>query len=705
MRIENALYRIDIEPKHGTILQIRDKVGRLNLITEPRLADSFRILLPLPTMQANYLIGGEQELAALEKLPNGAKLHWAGPLKNAHGAFDLSVTLWIEFLDDAIQFRCAVQNRSEHQVAEVWYPVLGGMTGLGKAGERKLTKVLVPHHYSQWTRDLFSTFGSGECLGVFGGEHGFIYPARMPMPWASMYSAKRERGVYFACHDRVSRSKILRFGMVPGTAFGRVDGDWPTAKEAGGLPVGVTMSWAMLPYTKPGEDFQGPPVTLQCHAGDWREAAKLYRGWFDANFGVVDSRHDWMRQQTASLDLMFMLPEDNINLTYKKIPQWAKTALDRGIKSVLISGWQVGGHDRGYPFYEPEPRLGTWQELEAGIRACHELGVRVFFFVNVQPVDQTTEWYRKELHRYRTRDPWGQGHGKMAFGMGTLSARLGLTHVPMVSTNPCLPEVRRIFVQQMRKLAEIGADGVHIDKFFGQALDFNPRLSTSPDRASWEGMLTCVEEMLEQCRAVNPEFTFSYEGWFDRLMSYSDVVWWAPEHSVIKTTFPEWVPHVSVSQPYAFNVVNLAVVRGQNLLVGPANYQAPMDYAPMRELSEYIGEVTRIRNDLLGTVSRGEVLGASDPLFRADRRVLRMAGPFAKSPHAQWTVFRDATTGRRAAVLVNLGRDPLKVTNVRLSGKAGGSCRIYQPFRSPRKTEFPVTLTIPAERVAFVVEE
>lgn len=77
------------------------------------------------------------------------------------------------------------------------------------------------------------------------------------------------------------------------------------------------------------------------------------------------------------------------------------------VKSVLISGWNKGGHDNLYPYYEPDERLGTWEELEAGIRKCHEMGLKVYFFVNFQPVDNDTDWYRRELHQYCIMDPWG----------------------------------------------------------------------------------------------------------------------------------------------------------------------------------------------------------------------------------------------------------------------------------------------------------
>ena len=375
------------------------------------------------------------------------------------------------------------------------------------------------------------------------------------------------------------------------------------------------------------------------------------------------------------------------------------------MKSVMISGWQVGGHDRGYPQYEPEPRLGTWEEVEAGIRACHEMGLRVYFFANVQPADITTQWYRDELHKYIVMDLWGNPVHLYGWGMGTLGARTGLTRVNSTGMNPAHPEVREMIVRQIRRLAEIGADGVHLDKLFAHPLDFNPLLKASPDRAMHEGILQCVEEMLGACRAINPEFCLSYENNWDRLMSHSDVCWWGGGLSVMKEVFPQWSPTTSVNQPCSHNAVSLAVLRGHCILVGPGNYMRGMDYEPMQSVCEYIGEVSRIRRELHGVLSRGRVLDSSEEPFTRQEPFLGLAGAFAGNANARWTVFQDTETGRRAAVLVNLGATELEATAVDFADASGVDCRVYQPFEEARSTQCPVTLTIPPERLVIVVEE
>ena len=705
--IENAFYRVEVEPRHGCITRIRDKVGGIELLTEPRLAENFHLLVPVPGLRSNYISGSEQKLSSAETNEDSMVLRWKGPLSSRRGRLSLDVTLRIEFIGEVIHFGCRVHNRTKHTLAEVWYPILGGMRGFGRGREARNAEVMVPQAYAPWRQKIFRDFGHtrGEALGTLSGEHSFGYPGIMVMPWFSFLDSKDERALYMASLEETPRVRYIRFAQSPGLAHDRPAGNAPRESETRGFSSGLTMNWAHFPFTPPGETFEGSTIVLQAHDGGWRKSAAIYRKWFTARFSPVESRHCWLRQETATLDTMFMLPEDNINVRFRDIPRWAKTAEKHGLKCVLISGWNVGGHDRGYPQYTPEPALGTWKELEAGVRACHRLGLRVYFFVNCQPVDMTTGWYRRELHKYRLLDPYGQQFFIINYwGMGTLGARNRYcTATPFSEMNPAHPEVRRLLIRQYRRLAEIGADGVHVDKFFGTPFDFNPRLKeTSPDRAHHEGILRFVEEMLAECRAIQPEFCFSYEGAWDRLIAYTDVSWGGGGDDLLKAVFPQRTGTTGITQPWDYNRVNLAVLNGLNLLVGPGNYMRGMDYPPMKPLCRYIEEITRIRRNLHGALSRGEILDASEGLYKRSNPLVKIGGSFARSPHANWRMFRDVKTGLRALVLVNLGPDPLKAAGLTPVDTPRVVCELHCPFKKVRDCRFPVDLTLPPESLIIL---
>jgi hypothetical protein len=694
MILENDFYLVDIEETNGTITRILDKIGKCELITEPRLADNFRLLLPTPKTQANYVIGSAKKLTSLERTANGLSLTWQGPLASETGeSLDLAVTMRVELVGEAIRFDLEVDNRTPYQLAEVWCPIIGGVNGIGN---RQDTQEMIPSAGASTGTNLFKQFVPACELGSPYPELAYGYPAVMSMPWADIYNTKTGRGMYIGCHDDICRYKVLRFELQPGLGH-RECGSWPLPGEAGELPIGMTINWAQFPYSAPGEKYQAPPVILQFHDGDWHQGSRIYRKWFDSKFPLVSTEGDWLHDQPAFYDVMLLLPEGNVLWKFSDIPQLTRDALAYDVKSILISGWDMGGHDSDYPNYQPDPRLGTWDDLAEAIRRVHELGAKVYFFVNVQPVDPDTDWYRDELHKYRGMDPWGASV-YYGFGMGTLGARLGHTKRPLVSVSPSFPEYRRIITDRMVKLAEIGADGLHVDKLWPfVALDFNPNLPVSPDRATSEGMLKSVAETNEACRVINPDFRLSIETAWDRVLEFSDVGWaWhatATDHvPMLKYTFPQWEPTIAVCQPFDYTPVNHAMRYGYQIFVGPGHWTESMAHEPFKPLAGYIKEIIRLREQLKDSIYHAEFMDTLDVKFDAP-------------PHVRYSSFRNYKTGKRACVVVNYGADASEAEVIAFDGNTEGQVKVYLLYEEPRTQTLPLRVTIPAQRLAVVVEK
>jgi len=682
MKLENGLYRLEIDERNGAIRRLLDKEAGLELIAEPRLAENFRLLVPVPQLEANYVLSGRQSPPAVERTPDGVVLRWRGPLSAEHGPLDLDVTVHVELADRTVRSRIVVENRTEFKLAEVWHGGLGGIMGLG---DRKRTRVLLPDWGAEAGANLFQDFPESLTVSSLGAmrfpEFYLSYPHRLAMPWADMYNPELGRGVYYACHDVVPRRNTIRFEMHPGLARNRLSGNWPTDEEMAAMaeryPAGIVMHWVHMPYTPPGETFESPPVVLQCHSGDWHEAARIYRAWFLSNFRVRRPDESWLRQQQAVQAAMFLLPEGSVKITFKDIPRWAADAREHGVETVMICGWNVGGHDNQYPNYAPDPRLGTWDELKEAIAECHRMGVRVLFFANIQCVDRSTDWYRKELHRYRALQNAKSEMGIWGWGMGTLSARMGYTCPPTCQCEPAFAEYRRIIVEQMRKLAEIGADGIHFDKVWGGELDFHPALELPPDQAHAIGIIRCLEETLESCRNIRPDFCLGVESDWDRLLSYCDA-WWL---------WYDMLDHVA-SMKYAFPE---AIRYGYQLLIGPVRYSASMSDDQLRQISQYIAEVLRIRGELKDTIFLGEFLDTLEVSVEA-------------AENLKYNTHRNPNTGKRACVLVNLGQRPVQTT-VSFQGNAGGRVSIHRPFKEVQRQTSPATVLVDGERFAVVVEQ
>jgi len=704
MKIENRSYAVDFDVANGSIVGITDKKSGIALIAEPRLAGSFRLLVPLPHVAGHYIAGEDQALGSWAVVaPDDSEsvsdevrlvLSWEAPLVSKEGSYDIPVQMSITLAKDDIRFGLSLANNTDCKIAEVIAPVLGGTKGIG---DRINTKVMVPYADSGSVLTMFESFtGNASELGTPEPEYFFSYPGQLSMQWIDFYNASVGRGMYFACHDEVPRLKTILARLYPGIGHGRKD-TWPSEDEIDAdTPVGIVIAWVFFPYVSPGARFATPPVVAHFHDGDWHGAAQRYRTWFEEKFVPV-TQGTWMRDQPAFMDTIFMLPEGNINFTYKDIPAWARSAKERGIMSVLISGWDKGGHDKDYPYYEPDPRLGTWEGLKAALDAIHEMGMRAFFFVNLQPLDRTSDTLA-DFGKYIATDQFGN-YGCYGFGMGSVGAKMNMTSPKLVDIDPIFPDYRKFLVDKFKKLVEIGADGLHIDKLsWFHGLDLNPEVAktgVSPDQTNATGQLLFCKELLEECQKINPEFCISIEGPFDQMIRYTQHVWlwhspWNPNHlPVMKYAFPQWKPCYAISQPFDYVVVNDALRYGYQFFVGPMMYNDSMALPLMRKLGLYIQEAIRIREALKETIYHGEFLDT------------RGATVIKESADIYFNTHRNPSTGRIACVLTNAGATPQKV---KVSfDTATENVAIYEPFKEVRHEASPPTLEIPGGRFVVVL--
>lgn len=663
--LENSFCRVEMERQHGRLLRLLDRKGQVDLKSLAELAENFRLLLPLPDDTRHFVFGKDQELSSVEISTDTLVLHWAGPMKDARGvAHDLAATMWIELRGESVQFRFSVTNRTQLPLREVWYPAIGGLLQFGPPdAANRCTLNPPPHSSKRFTKPF--------------GQHLVGYPSQN-MGFVQIHHPTLNRGLYLGAHDAVDRFKGFYF-----------------LEQGQGEQNNVAAWLVHYPFTPPGGTFVGAPLVAQFHDGDWvRAGREIYRPWFIQTFGLMKPEDDWIRQNSFFQMIMIMLPEGNVNYTLRQIPQLARDGLKYGLTSLQIAGWQRGGHDNGYPYYEPDPRLGTWRDLQRALRACHALGVKVYFFANLHVNNLDTAWYKRELKDYDFETIQGHASWVAGWGMGTLASRMGLTTPLMSFADPSFPRFADAQLAYFKKLAQVGADGVHIDKGFPQAINFNPRIGLSPDRSPWAGTTRLVERISRECRALHSDFRISFETAYDRMLSYGAATWWAGNMSAARKVFPELVETVGLYQPYDYIGVNDAVRNGYAVMVAPFQFNRSMDCEPWRGLAGYIRDVKKVRDELADYVFAGEQLDPGEVSFGAGEKPVGIE-------HA---LYRNLNNGKRACIITNRGATPAMVNFSGFGTLGTGQARVFRPGQSPTALTAPAPLTVDAERLVFVVE-
>lgn len=721
MKLENAFYTLEVNPLNGAIEVLGIKGLDENIIGEPRLAANFRLGLPLEGMLCHYIEGMEQAPPSVECHDDTIRVAFS-ELTSDQGAFAIELTYWITLDGDQIKFRANLVNHTDHAISECWFPRIGGWT---KFGEKNNAAMALPGYLNcRHNVKLFDGFPAGRGLGAEAAEWSCDYPGLM-MPWVDLHDSASDRGLYLGYHDTTFRFSSWHWYLYP-TTSGRPDA-WLSPEQAAGEPVGLVFSHVRYPFIKAGERFDTGEFILRVHPGDWHEGAKCYRDWFEQHFDVP-TEPSWLRRKRSWFSSIIYQPEDRVVADLPTFSKWAEEAKhSAGIDCHELIGWDRGGLERDYPFYEPEPKLGGREAFRDCLNDINARDEKCLAFVNYNVLDPNTDAFQEKLHAWGHCDQFGQSPNWMAWGESTLLARKAIS-VRRHRLASVLPELEEMLEGFFLDCVRDGAHGFQIDKVcVGSAIDFNPLLTRKPDEANCEGLVQAIGRLLARCREIDPEFCIASEAVQDRLIPYIQVFYRNSagyDISPLRYVFPEWTSCQHVSEPFDFQKVNGAVLTGSVIVIEPDSYQGSLGQPLYAALAKYLKQVDAIREELAEIIFLGkyhDCLGAEIDLESGQSTgggVLQLGGevmiPGAaatggaldaeESGPLRYRVHEDAKTGQRAITLANTTAETASY-RWRFTHRDVTKARLYAPGDATRTVTASETLTIAPEGLHVIVEE
>lgn len=692
--IETPACILSLDPSNGDLVGISWKNPALEVIQEPRLGENFRILLPRPGYEANYFWSRDQQVSQINTSPTAVVCVYDS-LRNDRETVPVKVRYQIHQVDESLEFSIEIDNSTELPLAEVFFGMIGGQRGLIA---RQDTESLIPGLNTNLAPALFTNFRAGGYgggnLGIRYDAAGFTYPGSMQTGWIEFFNRKADVGLYYANHDLESRLTGIYFELRPFTKTAEVGDNWPTPADVPAEePIGLTMGWLKFPYSRKGT-FRSGPIVLHVHRGDWHEGSKLYRKWFDRHFQV--RRPDsWLRSEMAWQSIILSNCEDVIVYRFKDLPKLAAEAKKYGVTTFEILGWDIGGIDRGYPQYRPDPRLGTPEEFRQALAELKRMGVHSLIFANIQEADTGTPQFKDNLAQFAVMGRWAEDLRLFGWGEGTISARMGLTNSQMTLVSPAHAAFRTLLMDQFVSLIREGGDGLQLDKtVLNGYLDFNPRLQISPDLSLTEGMLETFREILSQCREVNANFALASEIFWDRAFPYVDVSYMRMSEidmpsSALRYTFPEWMATICAEGPGDFNVMNNGMRYGLVWAMQPRHYNDSMDEPLTRPLSEYVRELIRIRTKHKNLLFHGRFQDTVGAEVKAGQ-------------HVRYSVFEGMEKPGKGCVIVNYGNEEAKA-EVTWPGGEGTHVELLQPWQPDKFGKLPIEVRMPPRSCAVIV--
>jgi hypothetical protein len=518
-----------------------------------------------------------------------------------------------------------------------------------------------------------------------------MYHGELSMPWVDLYNARTRKGVYIGNHDLETRQSLIWAQLIPCTTYRGAEGaqSWPDPALVGDTPVGLTLAWNSLPFVRPGTRWSGPPIVFHFHAGTWWAAADYFRAWYNQHWRI-DKTGSWLSQEDAWQSTIISYPEGTVGYRFRDLPAMAQDAKKYGIHVLQIDGWDIGGIDRDYPQYNPDPRLGTWDELRQALAECQSLGVYVMLFSNLQWINIETDWYRNELHRYALRDPYGNIRGGMGWEYNTTLGLRNQTINRMIAANPSRPEFRRIILEQLQNVVRLGAPGTQIDKLGAMSeIDYAPDNPAPRDAALSGGVLATLQAFYQQARQVNPAFRIASEIHWDRAVPFVDASYsrfLGRDHiPTFGHTFPEYRQSCCITGNWDYGLVNNCLRFGHIINVEARCLHGTASDTPA--LSQYVREALRVRRLLRERLWESQIVEASGVEVHGPEELL----------YAQ---HRSREDTMQTLVLNHFAAHELKaeITWPETAGRAV----LYRPFREPELVSLPAAVSIPRDEFVIV---
>lgn len=327
------------------------------------------------------------------------------------------------------------------------------------------------------------------------GSQSLRYPSGLgaAMGWFSVKS--QDAGIYMGSHDPLQETKVFSL-------------EYDKKEKVFNAHINSTIF---------DKQFIIPDIMIKTYSGEWYEASKFYRSWYDRHFDIVEPP-EWVKGNSGWL--LAILKQQNMEVMwpYKEIDKLCDIAEEYNLGTIGLFGWAVGGHDKYYPNYQPDNLMGGQKELEAAIERAHKKGKKIIIYANGHIMDTSTDYY--EYNGFQTIVADRNMHPNIQYYHKQKTA------TPVIFAQACAgSEVWRKTMYELGvQAASLGADGILYDQvgIMGISLCYSENHDHRPGMSDARNRVQMIEKARETAREVNPEFIVMTEGTNDAILKRID---------------------------------------------------------------------------------------------------------------------------------------------------------------------------------------
>ena len=461
IRLETTSLRVEFDKQTGSLTSIYSKPSDWYIFNRPHLALSWRLMLPLDNRRNNNAWGHLQSVSpTCDSGTDFVRFHWAGITSEFGGTHNIGITTECRIEKNQIVFQMRLANNDTGIIENAYYPYIGD---LHRPADAKKFSI---HRGGYWNMDRFEIWPTHT---NYVGTHSvdvptmnFVGDKNPPMHPYLLASDEKGNGLYMGMTER---------RIEPATWLGEAHPGWENSMDyrlftedtAQGRDVFYRFAMGHFPYLAPGEQCDLLPLGLEAYKGDWITGTNCYRRISESWNRLPDMPH-WARDPHSWLQIHINSPEDELRIPFKDLPEIARECKAMGVTVIQLVGWNDGGQDRGNPGHDPDPRLGTFDELQNVIREIQSMGIKLILFAKFTWADESHPDFKEVYEPLAIKDPYGNYYAHRGYQYQSLSQMADVNTrrlIPMCFHSDKYMEICR---EEFRKCLDLGADGILFDE-------------------------------------------------------------------------------------------------------------------------------------------------------------------------------------------------------------------------------------------------
>jgi hypothetical protein len=693
--LKNNALSLEFDRANGALVGVTALSTDWKILDRPQVGVGFRLLVPLSEeLRNNPVYGEKQPLTSLDIAPDqrSAVFFWDGVTSERGGKLEIKLILTVSLDDQQAVFTMNVDNQSSYVVENVYCPYLGD----------------VQHpHGTEWFKTFifnYSTAGEWNLWPQYDNLRGYFgadYPVQFA-PWSPSIGAPMspyfllrspDQGLYAGVVSPGSEVVAWHTELRPGYGSS-IDFRLPEELNISGKDVAIRFAAVHVPYIQPGEKRVLTPIALQPFQGGWQHGVDIYKRWRDTWYKSPELPK-WAREPHAWQQIHINSPEDELRIRFTDLPKVGEECAKHGVKAIQLVGWNDGGQDQGNPSHNPDPRLGTWDELKEAIQKIQALGVKLILFAKFTWADRGTEWFRKELIRMAIKDPYGDYYHYAGYQYQTATQFLDINTKRLIPMCFLDQEYLDLCDNEFRKIVELGAAGFLFDEcqHHGPAhLCFDPNHDHRYGAPVYANDRKLIQNFVRITEKANPDFLFAGEACYDWELETYHLAYFRSENKLHIPLSRYMQPHAQLMTAVTGfndrNMINQCLMYRYIISYEPYNFKGHLDEFPLT--LHYGKQMDALRTELRGYFWDGEFcdeIGAS----------VTSQG----KPHHPYSVFIHAETGQRGLVICNYA-EAMDI-DVRVSLQDDQVLSRYRLVGDPHWEPFSEEIHIPAQSAVVVI--